>query len=127
MGDGGGAAAHARRDGAARRGSRELKRRYVRLRVVAPSRVAARFDQGGSMQIDITIANEDAAGRNYLTWAPVRGTVQRLDGDGGGDPDPVVVTVGNDAAGVGGQVAFAVGRDQPRSGSLDLVIPPDGT
>jgi len=26
----------------------------------------------GSMQIDLTIANQDAAGRNYLTWTPSR-------------------------------------------------------
>jgi tyrosinase len=77
------------------------------------------------MQIDITVANEDAAGRNYLTWAPVRGTVRQL--DGGGGQDPVTVTLSNDNPQVGGQLEFAVTRDQVRAPSLDLVLPADGT
>jgi tyrosinase len=79
------------------------------------------------MQIDITIANEDAAGRNYLTWAPVQGTVRLPDVDGGDGADPVMVTLSNDKPEVGGQLEFAAARDQPRSASLDVVLPPDGT
>jgi tyrosinase len=79
------------------------------------------------MQIDITIANEDAAGRNYLTWAPVQGTVRLPEVDGGDGADPVMVTLSNDKPEVGGQLEFAAARDQPRSASLDVVLPPDGT
>ena len=77
------------------------------------------------MRIDITIANEDAAGRNYLTWAPVKGAVRLVDGDGG--QDPVTVTLGNDNPQVGGQLEFAAERDQTRSAALEVVLPPDGT
>ena len=31
------------------------------------------------MRIEITIAHADAAGRNYLTWAPVQASIRRLD------------------------------------------------
>jgi tyrosinase len=76
------------------------------------------------MRIDITIANQDAAGRNYLTWAPVKGTVRLLDVDGA---DPVNVTLSNDDPQVGGQLEFAATRDQVRAPTLDLVLPPDGS
>src|SRR6266511_2988003 len=82
------------------------------------------------MQCDTTSANEDAAGRNYLTWAPVQGKVRLLDvdgGDGADGADPVVVRLSNDDPGVGGQLEFAAARDQARAASLDLVLPPDGT
>jgi tyrosinase len=85
------------------------------------------------MRIDITVANEGAAGRNYLTWAPVKGTVRLLDGGGaegrheGHGEDPVTVTLSNDNPQVGGQLEFAAARDQTRSASLDLVLSPDGT
>lgn len=84
------------------------------------------------MRIDITIANEGTAGRNHLTWAPVKGTVRLLDVGGaeGGDEehgeDSVTVTLRNDDPQVGGQLEFAE-RDHTRSASLDLVLPPDGT
>jgi tyrosinase len=76
------------------------------------------------MQIELTIANEDPAGRNYLTWAPVKGTLRRLDVEG---TDPVNVTLSNDNPQVGGQLEFTTTRDQARAPSLDLVLPPDGT
>jgi tyrosinase len=79
------------------------------------------------MQIDITIANEDAAGRNYLTWAPVQGTVRLLEVDDGDRVDPVIVTLGNDDPAVGGQLEFAAARDQTRAPSLDVALPPEGT
>ena len=79
------------------------------------------------MQIAMAIAREDAAGRNYLTWAPVQGTVRLLDVDAGDRVDPVSVTLTNDNPEVGGQLEFAPARDQNRSASLDLVLPPDGS
>src|SRR5215211_5170838 len=85
------------------------------------------FIRGGSMQIAMAIAREDAAGRNYLTWAPVQGTVRLLDVDAGDRVDPVSVTLTNDNPEVGGQLEFAPARDQNRSASLDLVLPPDGS
>jgi tyrosinase len=79
------------------------------------------------MQIAMAIAKEDAAGRNYLTWAPVQGTVRLLDVDPGDRVDPVSVTLSNDNPDVGGQLEFAATRDQVRAPSLDLVLPPDGS
>jgi hypothetical protein len=79
------------------------------------------------MQVDITIANEDAAGRNYLTWAPVQDAVRLLDVDGEDGADPVNVTLSNDDTQVGGQLEFAATRDQARAPSLDLMLPTDGT
>jgi hypothetical protein len=66
------------------------------------------------MQIAMAIAREDAAGRNYLTWAPVQGTVRLLDVDAGDRVDPVSVTLTNDNPEVGGQLEFAPARDQNR-------------
>ena len=74
------------------------------------------------MQIDLTIANQDAAGRNYLTWTPVKGEARLLEAD-----DPISVTLSNDNPQVGGQLEFATGRDQARAPSLDLVLPADGS
>ena len=48
------------------------------------------------MHIEITIANEDASGRSYLTWAPVQGTVRHVGVDGGSYTAPVTVTLSND-------------------------------
>jgi tyrosinase len=79
------------------------------------------------MQIEVTIANEDAAGRNYLTWAPVRGALRCLDLPGPDGGDPVTVTLSNDDPGVGGQLEFAAARDEVRAAALDLVVPADGT
>jgi tyrosinase len=76
------------------------------------------------VQIAMAIANPDAAGRNYLTWAPVRATARVVDPVGA---DPVAVTVSNDDAQAGGQLEFAAERDEPRTGSLDLTLPADGT
>lgn len=78
------------------------------------------------MQIDITIANEDAARRNYLTWAPTEGTVRLVDGHGGHRADAVPVRLSSDDTEGGGRLEFAGARDQARAESLDLVLPLDG-
>ena len=77
------------------------------------------------MRTEISVANADAAGRNYLTWAPVTGPVRLL--DAGGADGPVGVNLGNDDPLAGGQLEFAATRDQPRTPRLDLVLPADGT
>jgi hypothetical protein len=68
------------------------------------------------MQIDLTIANQDVAGRNYLTWTPVKSTVRLLDVAGA---DPVNVTLSNDNPQAGGQLEFAATRDQVRAPPSD--------
>ncbi|HYZ79573.1 MAG TPA: tyrosinase family protein [Gaiellaceae bacterium] len=76
------------------------------------------------MRTEINIAGEDAAGRNYLTWAPVRATIKLLEPEG---VDPVEVVLGNDDAAHGGQLEFATARNQPRAATLNLTLPADGS
>lgn len=77
------------------------------------------------MDIEITIANADASGRNYLTWTPVAATA-RVVPDGGAAASPLPVTVSNVSGGSGGQVEFALDRAKPRTPSVELVLPADG-
>jgi tyrosinase len=76
------------------------------------------------MRTEIKIANEDGAGRNYLTWAPVRATIRLLEPDG---PDPVAVELANEDPGQGGQLEFGAARDQPLDATLSLTLPADGS
>ena len=46
------------------------------------------------MRVEIAIANANAAGRNYLTWAPVRATLRLVDAPPNGG-QPIAVTVRN--------------------------------
>ena len=79
------------------------------------------------MRIEITIANQDAAGRNYLTWAPVQATLRLLDAEPQDGGEPVAVTIRNADPEAGGQLGFAASRTDPRIDALDLTIPVDGT
>lgn len=76
------------------------------------------------MRILVTVAGADAAGRSFLTWAPVAGTARVADADG---PGPVRVTLGNPAGGTGGRLEFAATRTARRTASLALSLPADGT
>ena len=76
------------------------------------------------MRTEITIAHEDADGRNYLTWAPVRATVRLLEPD---SEDPVAVTLANEDPAAGGQLEFGTDRDQELAGTLELTLPADGS
>src|SRR5262245_41705402 len=75
------------------------------------------------MRTEINIANEDAAGRNYLTWVPVRGTVKLLEPEAA---DPVDVLLSNDNPAQGGQLEFATRRDEQLRPTLNLRLPVDG-
>ena len=74
------------------------------------------------MAVDIAIERPDHAGNTYLTWSPRRATVRGQSAGG-----PVAVTVANAAGGTGGQVEFAAGPTKPRTATIDLVLPADGT
>jgi tyrosinase len=76
------------------------------------------------MRTEITIANEDAAGKNYLTWAPSRATIKLLEPD---SANPVDVVLSNDDASQGGQLEFGLARNQPLEATLDLTLPADGS
>jgi tyrosinase len=78
------------------------------------------------MRIEISISNADAAGRNYLTWAPVRATLQLFDAPPNGGA-PITVTVRNQDPQAGGQLEFAAFRGDPRTGILDLKLPTDSS
>ena len=75
------------------------------------------------MQLEIKIDNPDAAGHNYITWAPVRGTVRLSQAD---DANPVNVTLSNNVTTAGGQLEFATVRTQVRSATLNLSLPANG-
>ncbi|WP_448624136.1 tyrosinase family protein [Geodermatophilus sp. URMC 64] len=78
------------------------------------------------MRIEISIANADAAGRNYLTWAPVRARIRLFDAPPNGG-EPVAVTVRNQNPQAGGQLAFSLSRGDPRTPVLDLKLPTDSS
>jgi tyrosinase len=78
------------------------------------------------MRIEISIANADAAGRNYVTWAPVRTTLRLFDVPPNGG-EPVAVTIQNQNPQAGGQLEFALSRGDSRTTTLDLKVPTDGT
>ena len=73
------------------------------------------------MQVELEIPGADAAGRAFLTWAPVEATARLVDGEG---RDPVPVTLRS--AGAGGQVQFATNRTHRGADTLDLRLPVDG-
>lgn len=78
------------------------------------------------MRVEIAIANADAAGRNYLTWAPVRASLRLFDAPPNGG-EPVAVTIRNQNPQAGGQLEFALLRADPRTGVLDLKLPTDSS
>lgn len=78
------------------------------------------------MRVEIAIANASAAGRNYLTWAPVRATLRLLDAPPNGG-EPVAVTIRNQNPQAGGQVEFALSRGDRRTAALDLKLPTDSS
>jgi tyrosinase len=75
------------------------------------------------MQVELEIANESQDGKNYLTWAPVRGTVRVSQAD---DDNPVHVTLSNSNTAQGGQLEFALTRGQQRAAELPMSLPADG-
>jgi tyrosinase len=75
------------------------------------------------MRIEIDIDNEDVAGRNYLTWAPVRARITLLEPD---SADPVDIVVGNEDASRGGQLEFGTSRDAPLKPTLNASLPATG-
>ena len=76
------------------------------------------------MQTEISIANEDGEGRNYLTWAPIRAIVKLVEPAGA---DPVDIVLGNTDQSRGGQLEFATARGQPLAATLKLTLPADGS
>ena len=78
------------------------------------------------MQIDISAANADAAGRMYLTWAPAEGAVRVTDPGERPHDDVVQVTLSNGGAQDGGRLEFAAAPDKGWGATLDLTVPADG-
>src|SRR3712207_634023 len=73
------------------------------------------------MQVELEIPGTDAAGRVFLTWAPVQATARLVDGQG---PGPVAVTLRS--SGAGGQVRFATTRTHRGAATLNLRLPVSG-
>jgi|tagenome__1003787_1003787.scaffolds.fasta_scaffold20966995_2 tyrosinase len=76
------------------------------------------------MRTEIAIEYADAAGRSYLTWAPVRATISLLEP---ATNDPVGIVVGNADTTKGGQLAFGTSRTGDLSPTLELTLPSDGS
>jgi tyrosinase len=76
------------------------------------------------VQTEIHISNEDAGGKSYFAWAPVRATIKIVDAD---TNDPVDVELANEDPAHGGQLVFGTARDQPLSSTLSLSLPADGS
>jgi tyrosinase len=76
------------------------------------------------VRTEIKIANEDAAGNSYLTWAPVGATIRLVEPEG---PEAVDVMLTNADPLKGGQVVFGIARHQPLAATLTLTLPADGS
>ena len=76
------------------------------------------------MRTEIKISNENAAGRSYLTWAPVRATVKALELTSNA---PVAVVLGNEDRTRGGQLAFGKTRQGALGPTLSLTLPANGS
>lgn len=76
------------------------------------------------METEIHISNEDAGGKSYFAWAPVRATIKVVHADTNA---PVDVELANADPGHGGQLVFGTARDRPLSSTLSLSLPADGS
>jgi tyrosinase len=76
------------------------------------------------VQAELHIAGEDADGKSYLAWGPVRGTIKLVGPD---SSDPVDVELANEDSTHGGQLVFGAARDQPLSSTLSVTLPADGS
>src|SRR4051794_9464993 len=74
-----------------------------------------------AMRTEIEVSGSSAAGKNYLTWAPVRATIKVLQAPSAA---PVAVVLTNEAG--GGQLAFAARRTVKPGPTLNLVLPANG-
>jgi len=74
------------------------------------------------MRTEINISSKDAAGRTYLTWAPVRATIKLLEP---ASADPVRVVLSNNDSSRGGQLEFGTARDR-LAPTLNLTLPANG-
>jgi tyrosinase len=78
------------------------------------------------MNIQITIDGADAAGANYITWAPVHGTISLA--EAGGSTGSVDVVLRNqNPSGKGGQIVFREVIPGEEQDTLQLSLPADGT
>jgi tyrosinase len=77
------------------------------------------------MRTEIIIDGADGAGANYISWAPVHGTISLVGSAGGADPVDVVLRNQN-AGGNGGQVVFRDAIPGEEQDTLQLRLTADG-
>lgn len=78
------------------------------------------------MRIEITIDGADAAGANYIGWAPVHSSMRLVEADEG--TDFVNVRLQNQNPAQGGQIVFSCAfEDEKKHAHLQLLLPADGT
>jgi tyrosinase len=71
------------------------------------------------------IDGADAAGANYITWAPVRSSIRLVEGNGGADPVDVLLRNQNTAE--GGQIVFRDVISGAEQDTLQVSLRADGT
>jgi hypothetical protein len=77
------------------------------------------------MKAKITIDGADAAGANYITWAPVHSSIGLIEADAGAGPIDVLLRNQNPSQ--GGQVVFRDVITGARQDTLQLHLQADGT
>jgi tyrosinase len=76
------------------------------------------------MKTEITIDGANAAGNNYIAWAPVRATIRLVEADGA--VNPVLVVVRNQNPNQGGQVVFYSAIPSAARNQLQINLPVNG-
>jgi tyrosinase len=77
------------------------------------------------MRTEIMIDGADAAGANYITWAPVRSSIRLVEANGGADPVDVLLRNQNPAE--GGQIVFRDVISGAEQDTLQVSLRADGT
>lgn len=77
------------------------------------------------MRTEITIDGADAAGANYIAWAPVQSSIRLIEADAGADSVDVLLRNQNPAQ--GGQVVFRDVITGAKQDTLQLHLRADGT
>lgn len=76
------------------------------------------------MHIDIDLQSTDPAGRTFLTWAPVQGTLRLREAGTGQSDVPVILRNGGISS--GGRVVFDTKRSDDGAETLNVVLPASG-
>lgn len=77
------------------------------------------------MRTDIALNGSSSPTANYIGWSPRPATIRLSDPTGA--TSPVAVMLRNQRTNIGGQVVFAAAANQPRTDTLQLTLPLNGS